>query len=918
VSLSPPPSAFEVSDVPPAPATQGDLVAWARGEIERVRQWMVDSLAVGRGIELVQTHTAVLDAVIRELHAWVEARRTEERPAGGLTVVAQGGYGRRQMCPHSDVDLLLLVDGEVDGKIEARIRRLVQLIWDLGIEAGHSVKGVKEALALAGEDFVQTTALFDARPLAGDPELFEEMQRGLRRLLDRGALGAFLTGKIEEMRGRHAKYDNTVYLLEPNVKEGEGGLRDVHMCQWIGFACLGSGDLRSLAEADVLRAEEVEDLIGAWDFLLTVRSALHVNAGRRVDTLDFSRQRAVAQALGIGPVPGHSLAEEHLLHLFHRHARSVNMAVERVARILPRRTSLASRLTQRLQVRRLRGGWVGCRGEISPGPGMGEELFTREPGQMLEICAVARERGLRLSDDAREAIRTAVVVCDDAFRTDPANTERFLRVLRGPAHTAATLRAMNDCGLLTAYLPEWIHIQGMVRIDQYHRYTVDEHTLKSLEAAERLITGELDEQERGLTEAAHHVERWDLLMLALLLHDIGKGEGRGHVVRGSQIAQRIARRMGLDSEEADIVRELVLGHLLIPHRAFRRDLFDPAVIESLAKQVSSVEVLTMLFVLTFADISGVHGENWTVWKGQLIWTLYQQARRAKEGESGAVLVESESVPEITERLLAHLADSDERTRERAQELVASASPRYRHSVGVQRMAEHARLLARLDDETRAVWAIRHPENCNYSEVTVATFDDVGVFTLMCGALASKEINILSAQGYSTDDGYAIETFQVTAANGGPLPEGLVLDRVERLVNEVLRGERNLDESFAIRLGPPPGGREQQELAPTQIEFDNAVSANRTVIEVRTVDRPGLLHALTRVIADSGHMIYLAMISTEAYRAVDVFYLTDLEGMKIDDPKRIAQLRDRLTELLDSPGPTEVTQKREAGGLRRPL
>ncbi|NUP88666.1 MAG: [protein-PII] uridylyltransferase [Candidatus Sumerlaeia bacterium] len=896
MSISAPPSRHAVAAAPDRNAGRAVMIDWAKREIARVRQWIIESNGIGRGLDLCAAHAAALDRILGEL--FTSVTKGAEESALPFALIAQGGYGRRQMCLHSDVDLLVLAEDRLGAQAETQIRELMHLLYDLGGEIGHSMKSVKEALAVLGEDFQQTTALFEARPLAGNRALFDALEKGLRHRLQRGFMGDFLTSRIDEMRGRHARFGNTVYLLEPNVKEGEGGLRDVHVCQWITFACLGTGDLSALVEQEVLSAEDLASLLKAWDFLLVVRNALHAAAGRKVDVLDSARLRQVAQALAIAPDSAHHLPEEHLLHLFHRAAHTVDLMTGRIVRLLPRRTSMASRLTRRFQEKRLRGGWISCRGEIMPGADAPPDLFARDPGQMMEICVAARERGLRLSAETKEMIRASVpAACDDAFRSDMANTQRFLSILRGPAHTAATIRDMADSGLLAGYLPEFSRIHHMVRLDQYHRYTVDEHTLKCLEAAEALITGSTQGTEPGLLEAAQRIDRWDLLMFGLLLHDIGKGEGRGHVVKGGQIAQRVAQRIGLDEEETELVRQLVLGHLWLPHLAFRRDISDPAVVEELAAKVQTPEFLNMLYVLTFADISGVGPENWTSWKGSLLAGLVSQTVRFLAGHEDRVISETADPEEIIPRVLAQMEQDPAAVQQRARDLVRSATDRYRASVSPARMAQHARLLARLGDETRAVWQVDHPHGCNYSEITVAVYDAAGVFCLMCGALASKGVNILYAQGYSTEDGFAIETFQVESAKGGPLPHGFVLGRVERLVNQVLRGELPVDQAFPVKLGPPKASAEQIALAPVQIHFDNRTSALFTLMEVRTIDRTGLLHALTAELAAAGMTINLAMISTESYRVVDVFYLTDLENMKIDDMRRLKALEEKLLAML---------------------
>jgi [protein-PII] uridylyltransferase len=760
------------------------------------------------------------------------------------------------------------------------------------VELGHSTKKISEALAAVGQDLDSTTALLNLRLIAGNEDSMSELSRRVAAVVRGGSKKWFIEAKLAESRNRREKFGSSIYLLEPNVKEGEGGLRDVHSIQWLSYVLLGDDQLETLAQKQVLTPYELQALERALDFLLNVRTCLHHAEGRKVDALSFDKQPVVAQQLGYESDP-QLLAEEKMMKDYYLHARSIDRYSQKATRALTLRTR-ASRGGMFSGVRRraISRIYYAKSGELHfKDPTT--NLFVRNPEAVMECFRLAAENQLSLSDDLKLAIEQARPTCDnEAFRESESCRDDFMRIMAQKRCAAATMHIMHDTGILAAYMPEFRRLFCLVRIDHYHRYTVDEHLIKTLEITEELARG--DSERYQLSEVANSIQRWDLLNLSLLLHDIGKGEGHGHVLRGAIISQKMTQRMGLPAADQENVRLLILYHLKMVHISQRRDLEDPHVIGEMAGTTPDPELLKMLYILTYCDTRAVGPNAWSDWKGSLLYDLFRKTQLRLEGKDPIVHMDAAAMERLRSRLLASLGEHIDE--DAVDDFLANAAPKYLTSVPPARMARHFQLLTGLTAEERIAWHVDEPEHLNYTEITVVAQDVKGLLSWVCGALSSKDINILSLQAFSTKDGYAIDVFQVTDLRGNKLPHGMRMDRLKSDLNQVILKRKQFADAFPLRKKARAQRPDVSIVKPAQVIVDNDGSPNFTILEVKAYDRPGLLYDVTSICSDQGYYIHLAMITTEAYRVVDVFYMTDLEFTKLD-PNRIKKLREALEHAV---------------------
>ena len=843
------------------------------------------------GEEACRRLTEDVDQLFRRIHTWLAAEaKLAESDYSRVALVAQGGYGRAALNLHSDVDLLFLMPENPTPTEQAFVRSFLYILWDLNkLDLGHAVKKASEALQAPGLDLDSTTALIVTRLVAGNEAALTDLTRKLTTVLNGPARKWFVESKLAEQRNRHEKFGSSVYLLEPNLKDGEGGLRDIHSLQWLSFVLLGSSDLSVLVEKDVLEAGELARVTEGMGFLLSVRTILHEAEGRKQDNLGAERQSAVAKALGYTS-DSQLLAEERMLQDFYLHARTINRYAQKATRILTvRARSVLGGMIDAIRRRSVHTHYFAKGGVLFPKVSDGR-LFAQEPWRVMECFQIATANKVLLSEELKDLIMAAHDATDtEAFRCSPEVRQLFMQILGSHSGTAQAVHAMHETGVLADYMPEFRKLFCMVRIDHYHRYTVDEHLIKTLEASEALVT-DAQAQRPELVQAARAIDRWDLLNLSLLLHDIGKGEGHGHVLRGAIISQQITQRMGLAPDEQEVVRQLILQHLRMVHISQRRDLDDPGVIREMADHVGDVGQLRMLYILTYCDTKSVGPNVWTDWKAMLLYDLFRKTQLLLEGKNPIQPASDEQVG----RIAAQIADTlgEEADCERIRDFVANAPSKYLASNTPAQMARHLRMLKHLTPDNRVYWEVNEPPGMNYTEITSVSYDRPGFLSWVCGAMSSKDVNILSVQVFSTKDGYAIDTFQVTDLRGNKLPHGFCLDRVMADLNEVLLGRAKVMEKFPIRKSRRAPRPDVAAKKPEQIFLNNQASPNFTVLEVKAYDRPGLLYEITTVCAEQGYYIHLAMITTEAYRVVDVFYLTDLEFNKLE-PSQLRKLQAAL-------------------------
>ncbi len=836
-------------------------------ETDRLR--MRHRMGMG-GLEIAATRAYQVDqVVVRACQLAADAVGPAAAPElARCAVVALGGYGRTELAPFSDVDLLFLHRGRSAAAVGAFVEQVLMLLWDCGLTVGHSFRTVRECVAMAREDLHSRTALTEARLVTGSAELHQELLAALDGLLaDRRAREAFLESMRREYEARQVKHEGAVCVQEPNVKEGMGGLREMHSVLWVAHARLGVRGLSGLEAAGWITEAQHRTARRAYDFLLRVRNEAHFVSGRKADVLTLDLQNDLARALGAPSRKGLLSSELFMREYYRRASELAEFARGFVMRDhdpVPRRLLTAFRARRPARGLEVREGRLHARGELSGGG-----------AALLEVFATAQAEGVALSDDLKTAVRERLSLVDASVRRDPAVARAFLDVLRWRGRVAPVLRAMHETGFLGRYLPEFGRVTFLVQHDFFHHYTVDEHTLKAIEALDEVASG-ASIGTRALGRVFDEVEDAMPVYLGLLLHDIGKGQGPGHVARGVKLVPRVCERLRLGAEPAQDVAFLVAAHLEMSQISQQRDLSEPSLIAAFAGRVGRLERLNQLMLLTYADHRGVGPGVWNEWKGMLLWELYDRTRGRLAGHPSAEAKDQGARAQAAARLLAAHPENE------VERHFALMPERYLRTTSAEQMERHFRL---------ALWRGATPVALEWREVgghctelTVGADDRPGLFARIAGALTASGIDILSVDLFSRRDGVAIDSFRLSEVSGhGPVK----LDRRGRLaafLRDALAGR--LDVAAAIERWKERSPRRRRRLwgraaRGPSVRFDHEASATATVIEVRAADRPGLAWTVADALAQLGLDIRFAKIATAKALALDVFYVTDDLGRKLE-------------------------------------
>jgi [protein-PII] uridylyltransferase len=849
----------------------------------------------GSGLEIVGLHTELVDALIGQLFRLADASVAgivRERTAG-CAVVALGGYGRRELNPGSDVDVMFLYRRDMDEYVGAILHHVLYVLWDLGFSVGHSCRSLADAQRMMDTDLTARTAMLEARLLVGYPAVFGDMQERVWRGLQGRRGQHYIAEKLDEQKRRHEKFGGSVYLQEPNIKEGPGGLRDFHVALWIARARHRLATLADLAHLGLLTPVEIGQCVQALDFLLRVRSELHYLQGGKHDVLNLAIQVPVAANLGFSEGPKYGV--ERFMRQYYLRAGGLHQLSTRIIeRCAERPGSHVEAVMKRLRARDIGDDFVELNRQIHILPAQ-RDCFRADPVRMLKIFWYRQEMGYDLSGEAKEAVRSHLDLIDDEFRRSNRALGFFLAILRAPVGVAGTLRQMQQLGVLTAYIPEFARIACLVQFDYYHRYTVDEHTFVLLDHLESLRGAE-DPRLQEFRRIATELRKPEILKLAILLHDIGKGEGHGHAERGVAIAEEVLGRMGLPAGDIASVRFLVAEHLSMAHIAERRDLDDERLIIEFARLVGNEELLRMLYLLTYLDINAVGPQVWTDWKGTLLWELFIKThtiltRGVPEGEE-----EHQRARSLRATLVAELGG--EFGAEVVGQHLALMPARYVLTTSSAKVAQHLQLIDRVRrGEPVAVHWSAFPL-AGYSEVLVCAPGAPGRFTSVVGTLTAHGINILSAQLFSRADGVMIRAFQVSDGRGAALQDETIWHRFGQDLRGVILGQlsaRALIKTLRRDLLAKPGPRPHE--IQTRVEFDNVVSDRYTVIDIRAHDRLGLLYVIASVLSGLDIDVTLAKIATEVDQAVDVFYVTEKDGRKVTEPSRMDAIRQALVHAI---------------------
>jgi [protein-PII] uridylyltransferase len=874
-------------------APSGERMPDARGVSRVVREYLVAAGAHfeqlhrsgSSGRQLNEMRSDLMDGLVRRLFEFAE----EIYFGGGgesqarLCVVAVGGYARREMNIHSDVDLLFLYQDELTPHVASVAERVQLWLWDASLAVSAATRTIDETVELARQDATVLTGVLAPRFLVGSGVLFHDFQRGLRsRLLS--------AEQLEVQAGRHQRFGGSLYLLQPDLKEGAGALRDYHLALWVmqvsDPSARGREDFLHLG---LLTEPEMKQYTAALDFLWRARNELHLLSGWKNDRLKFHTQEKIAQALGYGRIDdeGPDLPVERFMSDYYRHARAIrnysSLVIEQCQRRVRRPTK------RRVQV---------VEGDFRVADGQLEIPHARQlrenPVLLLLAFAVAQDHDVGLTRKARRLIREHLSLIDEPFRRRPEARAAFLRILGSERRVTRSLTAMNEVGLLAAFLPEWEHVVFRWQHVMYHTYTVDVHSIFLVRELRRLWLGRYEEEFPELTELIHSADDRVALYLGCLLHDIGKGFGEDHSKKGVELCRPCLERLGLSPERQERVIFLVRHHLEMARLAQQRNLSDPKLILEFGRLVGDRRNLRDLYLLTFADLRASSSIAWTAWKGRLLGDLFERTSELLETGSD----DPRKVVELIERRVEarrEAAALELRGLAIAEAKIAAyfemMPRRYFTAHTPEQISRHARVVLALERDRTMSTAIREVQGGS-SELILCTKDVSYLVANVAGVLTAHNINILGAHVYTTRTGLALEVYRVDTPPGGEDERRLAWEEFERSLEAVLSGElevARLLERKRRRVGVAASPSRK----PARVSITNEESDLYTIVDVEANDRLGLLHDLTRTIARHGYEIYISKAGTVLDQVADSFYLKDRDGKKLRDAKAIERLREDL-------------------------
>ena len=860
-----------------------------------LHQELKDNLAAefdrGRdGAVYVGRHSLGMDQLLAAALAAIKARHGGE----GLSLVAVGGYGRGELAPLSDIDLLVLTAREGDAATGIIVEQLFYLLWDLGLKVGHAKRTVADTIRASREDHTILTGLIEMRFITGDRALYKKLEASFRREVARLKPGDFVEVKLAERDSRHQKHGATRYMVEPNIKEGKGGLRDLHTLFWIAKLAYRANSIIDIVDKGVLRESEARRFAAAQRFLWTVRCHLHLLAGRPEERLDFDAQMAIAPRMGFA-ARGGMRDVERFMKRYYLAARDVGNLTRIICAAMEtdfrkRRLAFAEdfRPGQHFGPFTIRAGRINLDKDL---------MFRDAPLRMLQIFRLALEQNADIHPHALQRITRGLPSLGEATRRDPEAAAEFLGILTSGRNPERVLRLMNESGVLGRFMPDFGKIVAMMQFDMYHSYTVDEHTIKVIGVLHAIESGALADAAPVATRVMPEIESRRVLYVSALLHDIAKGREGDHSERGAELALEVCPQFGLSQEETETVSWLVRHHLLMSKTAFRYDLNDPKTIDDFAAIVQSPERLKLLLVLTVADIRGVGPTVWNGWKAALMRDLYYQTDAVLRGADAAVIAagNAEGARQAVRARLDGWSDADFETH------AAMMPQSYWTGFDADSQLRHAELSRTFRAlDVPLLTDFQQDPARNVTELTLLTVDDSGLFSRIAGAVAGHGINIAGARITTCADGTVLDVFQLQTVDNEPVSDAGLLKRLKHSIEKAVSGTLRPQAALRERWHRLPE-RVRHLPVPSRVILSNRISSTHTVIEVNGRDVPGLLHRLTHTLADLGLQIQTATVSTYGERVVDVFYVKDLFGLQVHNEARLATIRDRLLSVFDQLG-----------------
>jgi len=873
------------------------------GRFKQIRMAAEDKLcAGGGGTACARTLSDAQDELIRCIYDFAVAhiyRATNPSDAERLSIVAVGGYGRGTLAPGSDIDLLFLLPYKQTAWGESVVEYVLYTLWDLGFKVGHATRSVTECVRLSKTDATIETSILEARYIWGDKALYGELLERFETEVMIGGVEDFITSKLAERDGRHARAGQSRYLVEPDVKDGKGGMRDLQTLFWIAKFCYRTKSSAELVKAGVFTRAEYRKFRKCENFQWTVRCHLHFLTGRAEDRLSFDLQPQMAHRLGYVERDGLKHVERFMKHYF-LVAKDVGDLTRIFCAALEARQMKQPPVLSRI-MNRLRGR---ARQVVKDSPEftlvsgriniVADDAYDKDPVNLIRLFHLADKHNVGIHPRALQMVTRRLKLIDKRLRKDAEANRLFVELLTSRRDPEIILRRMNEAGVLARFIPDFGKIVALMQFNMYHHYTVDEHLLRAVGILGEIERGEVADEHPLANEIIHSLKHRTALYVALLLHDIAKGRKESHSIAGERVAKSLCPRLGLSGAETDMVAWLVRNHLIMSDFAQKRDLNDYKTILDFAEMVQSPERLKMLLILTVADIKAVGPGVWNGWKGQLLRTLYYETEPILMG--GHVSVPREQ----------RLADAHEIFRQEMPEEWTKADIKaylplhyapYWLSVDVRRQVAHARLIRTAERSgTQVVTDVSTDEFTDITELCVYTPDHPHLLSVVTGACAAAGADIVSAQIFTTGTGWALDTIHVQREFADTRDETRRTKRIAEVIEAALRGEVQIRDLVARKS--KPARRVKAFSVEPLVIIDNSPSNLFTVIEVNGLDRTGLLYDLTSALSDLNLNIGSAHISTFGERVVDVFYVTDLTGQKIETANRQAAIRRRLLTALD--------------------
>ncbi len=838
------------------------------------------------GLTVAGRHAAFLDVFIISIFNSVEVRTLLglEGAEQACVVLGLGGYGRKELAPFSDIDLLFLYSEKIESQVEEVIRKILYPLWDVGYELGYTVQTLEHCLEMARSDPSFLTALLDARRVTGSTALAQSLRARINALLKDGQGQLWQAWILKEGEKRHRRYGDSAFFLEPHLKEGLGGLRDIHLLLWMGKSLFEAPDMSSLEKAGLLSREDRKVLAQSHNVLLRLRNQLHYLTGRKNDRLSFEYQEAMADWAKVKSL-GDILPVEVFMRDVYQHLQGVQIIREN---FFERLAELRQKGEKQREI-------------LEPGIYLeGDRLYLESarvlldhPALLMKLFWYALKKEVRLSQETIRLIKQCLFLVDEPFQRSREVSRIFLEIISDLKTTRPLLETMLQTGLLTRYLPEFEATVCRTQFDTYHVYTVDIHLLLTLLELKKIGQGIYLKEEPLIYGIWGEVEDFTSLYLAALFHDLGKGQGKNHARQGALMIPAIAERLGLSSSESEKVAFLVKDHLLLVDTALRRDLNDEDLIVRSAQMIKDAETLKMLTLLSYADALATGSRAWNNWKSMLVKELFFKLLHILEKGEVASGMALETLASLQREILEQV--EKEIPPKEARMLLEGMPTGYLLSLPAASIARHLRLLRQLDGKP-FLWAVEKKEEIY--ELFICCHDRPGLFSRLTGVLSLNHINILGAQIFTRSDRIALDIFQVQPPLD-PLFEEETWEKVHEQLLKAIQGKLSLDYRLAQKkpgLQLTSGPKTQAE---SQVVIDNQGSDFYTILEIYSQDRLGLLYTITKTLFEIELNIHYAKISTKVDQVVDVFYVADLEGQKIWDEERMEEVKKAILFALKS-------------------